>query len=344
MVALLFSCINEKIQVNEYLEKPVCETSFIPKIYDSQVVGFYPYYKKSVLPVSEIPYERLTRIIYAFATPNKDGTINTSNLTGISQLVEEAHLRGVEVYFSVGGGGSGSDNFPSIAGNLQARKRLVMEIRQYLFEHCLDGVDIDWENWTGSLTNEIIYSESEALVDILKMLSEEIEPFDLGISIDLSASDWGGKHILNEVASYVDHVQVMGYDFTGPWSAPGPHSSFEDAIGSGSDRNSTGLAYWVNYRNWPKFNMLLGVPFYGRDFDNQDGAGIAYADILELYPDAWKFNQVSNIYYNGIPTITRKAEYVLDQQFSGIMIWEIAHDHIADSLSLLYAIDQVLNP
>jgi len=341
---ILFSCADDKIEVNDYLAEPVCKTSFIPKNFEYQVVGFYPYYKKDILPISEIPWEKLTRIIYAFAIPNADGTVNTQYLTGITQLVDEAHRHGVEVYFSVGGGGSGSENFPLIAANQEAQRRFIMEIRQYLFEYCLDGVDIDWEYWSGSSTNTINYDESEALVEILKMIKQEIGSFDLGISIDLSASDWGGKHILDEVAEFVDHVQIMAYDFSGPWSAPGPHSSFEDAIGSGSDRYSTGLAYWVNYRNWSKFNMLLGVPFYGRDFDNQQGAGIAYADIIKLYPDSWEFDQVANIYYNGIPTIRRKSQYVMDHQYAGIMIWEIAHDHRADSLSLLYAIDQVLNP
>ncbi len=344
IAAFLISCQDEKIESTDYLDKPVCEISFIPKDYDFQVVGFYPYYKHSVLPVSEISWGKITRIIYAFAIPNADGTLNTSNLTGIKELVDEAHANGVEVYFSVGGGGSGSEYFPQIATDKQAGTRLVNEIRQYMFENCLDGIDMDWEYWSGSLNNSINYTESEALVDILKMLRNELDPFGLGISIDLSASNWGGKHILDEVADYVDHVQVMSYDFSGPWSEPGPHSSYEDAIGSGSDAGSTGLAYWVNYRQWPKENILLGVPFYGRDFDNQGGAGISYADILELSPDAWEYDQMANIYYNGISTIAQKTQYVKSNQYSGMMIWELAHDSKVDSLSLLNAIDQVLNP
>jgi len=344
ILIFLFSCDDEKVEINDYLDKPVCEIPFIPKNYEYQVVGFYPYYKHDVLPITEIPWEKITRVIYAFAKPDANGSLNTSFLTGITQLVNEAHAHGVEVYFSVGGGGSGSEYFPQIATDKQAGIRLVNEIRQYMFENCLDGVDMDWEDWSGSSSNTIINAESEALVEILRMLKNELEPFELGISIDVSASDWGGKHILDEVADYVDHVQVMSYDFSGPWSEPGPHSSYEDAIGSGSDAGSTGLAYWVNYRQWPKENILLGVPFYGRDFDNQGGAGISYADILELYPDAWEYDQMANIYYNGISTIAQKTQYVKSNQYSGIMIWELAHDSEVDSLSLLNAIDQGLNP
>jgi len=345
ILSLLFtSCSKDNDEAQPYLEEPLCYGSFQPRLYDYQVVGFYPYYKREALPISEIPWEKITRIVYAFAIPNPDGTLNTGYLSGISQLVEEAHAHGVEVYFSVGGGGSGSENFPLIAADLEAASRLVLEIRQYVFENCLDGVDIDWEYWTGSLTGTVVYAESMALVNLLYELEKELDPFNLGISMDVPASNWGGKHFMDQAVDYVDHIQVMAYDFSGPWSDPGPHSSFEDAIGSGSYLTSTGLAYWVNLRHWPKDRILLGVPFYGRDFDNQQGKGIAYANIIDLYPDAWKYDQVNNIYYNGIPTMILKAEYVRDEHYSGIMIWELAQDHPFDSLSLLNAIDQVLAP
>jgi GH18 family chitinase len=315
----------------------------MPKRHIHEVIAFYPYYRHSTLPVSEIRWEKITRIIYAFARPNADGTLNTSDLTSITELVDEAHAHGVEVYVSVGGGGSGSENFPAVAADEEAIATLVLEVRQFLFTHCLDGVDIDWEHWTGSASNTVIPAESMAYANFLQMLKNEIEPFGLGLSIDVGASNWSGRHI-PEVEDYVDYVQIMAYDFTGPWSNPGPHSSFEDAIGSGSDASSTGLAYWENYRGFSKDKIILGVPFYGRDFDDNGGAGVTYAGILQEYPDAWNYDQVDNIYYNGIPTMVQKAQYIKANQYPGVMIWELAQDHSADSLSLLNYIDQVLNP
>ena len=342
-LAILGSCSKDDVIDDGYLDEPLCLNSFIPKSIDHEVIAFYPYYRQSTLPVSEIRWEKITRIIYAFARPNADGTLNTNDLTAITQLVDEAHANGVEVYVSVGGGGSDSGNFPAVAADEEAMARLVREIRQYLFANCLDGVDIDWEQWTGSATNTVIQEESMSYARILQMLQQEIQPFGLGLTIDVSASNWGGRHI-PEVEDYVDYVQVMAYDFTGPWSAPGPHSAFEDAIGSGSDVSSTGLAYWVNYRGFSKDKIILGVPFYGRDFDSNGGDGVTYANILQEYPDAWKYDRVDNIYYDGISTMVRKAQYIKDNQYPGVMIWELAQDHPADSLSLLNYIDQVLNP
>jgi len=338
------SCSDDEVVDDGYLDEPVCIEPFEAKSFDYHVIGFYPSYRHTSLPVSDIRWDKITRIVYAFAKPNADGTLNTGNLSLIGALVEEAHANGVEVYVSIGGGGDGSENFPAIAASEEASETLVLEIRDYLFRHCLDGVDIDWENWSGSTTNSVNTEESMAYARILDMLASEIHPFGLGLSIDVSASNWGGRHILDEVVDHVDYVQVMAYDFTGPWSEPGPHSSLLDAIGSGSDASSTGLAYWVNYRGWPKDKIVLGVPFYGRDFDVNGGAGVSYADILDQYPDAWKYDQVDNIYYNGVTTMILKAQYVQSNQYPGVMIWELAQDTPVDSVSLLNYLDQVLNP
>ena len=338
----LISCKKDNAPDN-WLDRPVCTSSFIPKTYDYQVVGFYPSWTDDEMPVSNIPWDKLTRIVYAFALPNADGTINASELVRTRQLVDSAHAHGVEIYFSIGGG-EGSGNFPVMATNEKSRSRFIKEVKQYLFENCLDGVDIDWEYWSGYTDNVVVPVESNALVTILKELRKELSPFNLGISIDLGASDWGGKHFFNEIPDYVDHLMVMCYDFSGTWTAPGPHSAFADAIGSGNTSSSTGLAYWVNYRGWPKEHILLGVPFYGKDFDEGGGLLLRYADILSQFPDAYKYDRVNNIYYDGINTMAEKTQYVIDHQYSGIMIWEITQDSRADSTSLLSTIFRVLHP
>ena len=341
---LLFqACKKNEGDAGNYLDKPACTSAFIPKTYNHQVVGFYPSWRLNEMPLNTIPWDKLTRIVYAFAIPNADGTINTSYLENITQLVDSAHQHGVEVYFSIGGG-DGSENFPVLATTEKSRSRFIKEVRQYVFENCLDGVDIDWEYWSGYVSNSVVPSESNALVTIVRELKKELSPFSLGISIDLGATDWSGKHFYNEITSYVDHLMVMCYDFSGTWTAPGPHSAIADAIGSGSDAGSTGLAYWVNYRGWPKERVLLGVPFYGKDFDQGGGQGISYSDILKQYPDAYKADRVNNIYYDGINTMAEKTKYVVDNNYSGIMIWEITQDSRADSTSLLSSINRVIHP
>lgn len=317
-----------------------CTDNFVPKTFDHHVIGFYPAYKHSVLPVSDIRWDLLTRVIYAFAIPQTDGTLDISRLSQIESLVASAHSQGVEVYLSVGGGG-GSGNFPVLAQSTEARRTFVESVSQFVKIHCMDGVDIDWESWTKDANNAPLASESNDLMALLRELDAELGT--AGLSIDVFASNWFGQHY-PDLHSVVDHVHVMAYDFTGPWSDAGPHSSYDMAIGSGSSANSTGLAYWTAYRKWPKTKVILGVPFYGRDFDQGGGNGIAYRDILTLDSEAPNKDRVNNIYYNGLQTITDKTQYVVDNGFPGVMIWEIAQDVPESGISLLEAIDQVANP
>jgi len=343
VLVLIFGCDKDPDVDDKYLKAPVCIDTFTPKYAQHKVVGFYPSWRHSSMPVSSIPWDKLTRIVYAFAVPNADGTIDTHDLTMIQELTSEAHAHGVEVYLSVGGG-DGSNNFAWIASKDEYTKHFVKEVKQYIFENCLDGVDIDWEYWSGYRTNTVFPSESSIFVYIVKSLKEELSPFGLGVSVDLGASHWAGKHFYDDVVQYADDLQIMCYDFSGPWTSPGPHSSYDQAIGSGSTVNSTGLAYWINYRKWPKEKILLGVPFYGRDFDNGGGEGITYSDIIKLSPEAYKNDRINNIYYDGIITMARKSQYVVDNKLSGIMIWEIGQDSYVDSTSLLTAITRVINP
>jgi chitinase len=343
MIPVLLSCTKNKSATDNWLEEPVCSSPFIPKAFGYQVVGFYPSWTYDVMSVQNIPWDKLTRIVYAFAEPNADGTINVSGLTGIHQLADSAHAHGVEIYFSIGGA-EASNNFPVMATNAKSRSRFINEVRQFVFANCLDGVDIDWEYWSGYANDVVIPAESNALVIIVKELKKELSPFHLGISIDLGASDWGGKHFMDEIPAYVDHLMVMSYDFSGTWTAPGPHSAFADAIGTGNTRSSTGLAYWVNFRGWPKEQILLGVPFYGKDFDQGGGTLLKYSEILNQFPDAYKYDRINNIYYDGIATMADKTRYVIDNNFSGVMIWEITQDSKTDSTSLLNTINKVLHP
>ncbi|MXX96133.1 MAG: glycoside hydrolase family 18 protein [Rhodothermaceae bacterium] len=320
--------------------EPSCAGTFEGKTFAHHVIGFYPAYRHDVTPISQIRWDMLTRVIYAFAIPRADGSLDTSRLTQVGTLVSTAHAHGVEVYVSVGGGGS-SEGLTALAANDDTRRVFVETVGQYLETHCLDGVDIDWEHWTKDNANMPVPSEKASLVSLLQDLRAALD--GPKISLDVYPGDWFGRHY-EDVHPLVDHVHVMSYDFSGPWSAPGPHSSFEQAIGSGSSASSTGLAYWTNYRGWPKNKLVLGVPFYGRDFDDRGGAGITYRDIVALHSDAPDMDRVANIYYNGVQTITNKARYAIDNGFPGVMIWEIAQDTEDPATSLLHAIDAVANP
>ena len=53
-----------------------------------------------------------------------------------------------------------------------------------------------------------------------------------------------------------------------------------------------------------------------------EAVGFAYRDIVARYPNAPGMDRVENIYYNGRQTIADKTQYVVENGFPGVMIWE----------------------
>lgn len=316
------------------------------KSFDHVVMAFYPSWKTSQKPINQIPFEKLTHIIYSFATPANEGELNTQDLNAnIDALVTAAHAKGVRVYISIGGAG-GSDLFPSMTADQRNRALFVDRISCYVKSHCLDGVDIDWEHWNG--TDNVIASESNALVNLLKDLRAGLDD-DIEISTDVFATNWFGKHYLNQVADHVTYVNTMLYDLSGPWSAEGPHSAYDQVINDGTGSatiNSWGLMYWNGYRGWPKAKTIVGMPFYGRDFAVNNGDGVDYSAIVTRVGNAGgdiNADKTGRTYYDGPATAARKAAYARDNGYAGVMFWELTGDTNDAEKSLLNAIDSELN-
>lgn len=322
-----------------------CETDL--RSFDHVVMAFYPSWRTSQKPINQIPFEKLTHIIFSFATPATDGELNTQDIDGnIDVLVSAAHVKGTRVYISIGGAG-GSDAFPTMAKSARNRALFVDRVKCYVQDHCLDGVDIDWEHWNG--TDAVIPAESNALVDLLSDLRDNLDP-DTELSADVYATNWFGKHYPDGVADHVDYVNTMLYDLTGPWSAEGPHSEFQEVISDGTDTytiNSWGLMYWNGYREWPKEKTVVGMPFYGRDFAVNNGEGVDYSVIVTRVADAGgdiNADKFGRTYYDGPMTAAKKAAYARDNGYAGVMFWELTGDTNVAEKSLLNSIDSELNP
>lgn len=92
-----------------------------------------------------IPYDKLTHINYSFLTPEADGTFNPiTNGWKLKRIVETAHQHGVGVCISVGGWGWDAQ-FEELAADPATRSAFVRNLKAFVDEYQLDGVDIDWE-------------------------------------------------------------------------------------------------------------------------------------------------------------------------------------------------------
>ena len=221
-----------------------CSQKYKKKSYQKEVIVFYPSWKQHELAVHDIPWDKITRLIYAFAAPNQDGSLNTSKLTRLSSLVKTAHKNGVEVYISLGGN-NGGEYLPIVTSDKIKRTKFIDELIQYTEQNNLDGIDVDWEYLSHSDERHDIKNDQMAFVVFLHYLKDELKPLEKGLSIDVYGSYWGGRFFLDDALKYVDQVHIMAYDYSGKWSDAGFHSSMEQTIGNSKDKYPTGLAYWI---------------------------------------------------------------------------------------------------
>lgn len=302
------------------------------------------------LPTWRMPYqvdwEKITHVCLAFGRVQADGTVDVASILPHRAVIDDAHKNGVKVLLSLGGGGSRS--FTNAILNDTCRTRLVQNLKTQVKELKLDGLDIDYEEWDGSEegASELDLQRRSALEALYKELREAVGP-DVLLSAAVNAGYDTGEYgfyncFNNTMHQYLDFVSLMIYDATGPWSGThtGPHS--------GWDYFENAIRHWLEKRELPAEKLVAGVPFYGYKFSRPDFAGdavaVTYREILEQHPDqdAHMKDNVGLIYYDGIPTISKKAQYIKEHKLGGIMIWEIAQDTKDKEKSLLNAIATVM--
>jgi len=313
--------------------------------YKPMVVAYLPTWKMPFSP----DWNKITHVCLAFGIVQPDGNLDITEISKYKNVIKEAHKHNVKVLLSIGGGGS--KNFSKAILDEKSRHLLVSNLELAIKNLELDGIDVDYEEWdggeNGASTEDLV--RRDALENLYKELREKIGKEKL-IAVAVNA-DWDkGDNSFglyncfnNTMHEYLDFVSLMIYDKTGPWSVDktGPHSDisfFENAID-----------HWLNKRNLPKEKLVAGVPFYGYLFKERNDAtgaeGIPYRDILDKYPDidASQKDSIGLLYYDGIPTIKYKTEYILKNNLGGIMFWEITQDTDNPDRSLLNIIDKTIN-
>lgn len=294
---------------------------------EAKIVGYLAYWNFGTAP-TKIEWQRLTHVNLAFANPDANGNLSFEG-EDISAVVDAAHANGVEVFASLAGGYLTPDWQANWNYWMQPEhtQEFIGKIISYLQANDLDGVDLDLE-W--------------------QHVNDLYSPFVLALKTALDAEDLpltaalpGGyryPQITAPALAAFDWVNLMIYDLTGPWdpSHPGQHSPYSWA--------QQCLQYW-QAQGLPGNRQTLGVPFYGYDFSTTPVDAKYFGEIVAANPANAQFDQVGQLYYNGIPTIVAKAQ-LAQAETSGVMIWELGQDAFGDyaEFSLLRAIDEVLHP
>ena len=284
---------------------------------EARVVGYFPYYRFSLN--DKIQYCKVTHLNIAFANPETDGTIVLPGNSGdlLKNVMDTARSQNsnIKIYIAIGGGWLSDEmwnTYKNFLANPQDRPILIDKIVSYVLDNGFDGVDVDLE-WKYVTTGY-----SDFVIELRDALKEQSK----GITAAYP-SETRYSLITEEALNALDFINLMVYDYTGPWNpSPGQHSSYNHA--------KRGINFWKNKVGINPSKLTLGVPFYGYDFQNSTTVkSFTYGSMVASDVSNSEKDNVGNKYYNGRPTIANKVKLAA-QNLSGIMIWELGQDSFSE--------------
>jgi len=293
-----------------------------------RIIGYLPTYRFALQ--NDIHFERLTHLNLSFLNPDANGNLVIDG-QNIDPIVARARSLNpsIKVFVAIAGGGLTAEWEAAYKLRMQAANRttFVQQLVAYVETHSLDGIDVDLE-----------WSHVDALYSPFVLeLADSLHAKGFEISAAWPATTRYADITDAALASF-DWINLMAYDLTGPWNPniPGDHSPYSFA--------NQGIAFWKGH-GVSSDRMNLGVPFYGRNWDNPNtGQAFTYGSMVQEDTAYAYEDTVGQRYYNGIPGIQAKT-HLAQMETSGIMIWEIGQDAFGtlEHLSLLKTIHEQVN-
>jgi GH18 family chitinase len=228
---------------------------------------------------SQIDTARYSHIHFAFATLTPDFKVQVGDVYSQYQFEQFKRLSGSKRILSFGGWDFSNNwaTYTIFRNGVKPANRLTMatNIANFIKEHGLDGVDIDWE-YPGApdLPDEEHAGEADEGLNyyyFLVVLKNLLRP--LSVSLAAPSSYWYLKAFpIKDIGRVVDYIVFMTYDLHGQWDA-GNRWSQEGCITGNCLRSQVNLTETrqaltlITKAGVPGHKVVVGVTSYGRSFE-----------------------------------------------------------------------------
>jgi len=308
------------------------------------VVGYYPSWIRYTTPADKIRYQDVTTIAHAFIWPRADGSLEMYGDLLYPELMTMAHAAGVKVVVSIGGWGQ-CDGFAPMAANTATRKLFISNLVAFLQKNAYDGADLDWEYPNGSVErNNFTLLANE----IRKAFDEVNRAWTISFVVP-SGSYSESSFNFTALRDLVNWIGCMTYDLHGPWTSHAGHNSpLYAPPGEPEGSIDTAVKYLMGL-GISKSKLLIGVPFYGRQFNaarlygpSTGGGEVTYASLMTMVKPDWIYQwddlAKAPYYQDGARTILLtfddtvsvryKCDYVRSNKLGGLIIWALGQDNM----------------
>lgn len=264
--------------------------------------------------------------------------------------------RSLKILLSIGGW-TYSSNFAAPASTEAGRQKFASSAVSLIKDFGFDGIDIDWEYPKSS-------TEAQHFVLLLKACREAMDAysatlphkyhFELTVACPAGPQNYNNMDIRG-MDQYLDFWNLMAYDYAGSWDATAGHQANLQPSRSnpGSTPFNTEQAVGHYKRQGVAGNkIVVGMPLYGRAFENTDGLGKPYQGVgagtweagvydFKVLPFAGaqeRYDQEAGasysydpakrqlITYDTVDMALKKAEWIKKEGLGGAMWWESSAD------------------
>lgn len=327
------------------------------------VYGFLPYWNlKKVNPQQELTHLSYFGLTIGaggeLLTRTSDGgepgyyQLDSDELASISATLyeQEQKLELTVIQFN-------ADDIYAFINSKEAQDEFYTGLESVLLAYPFSGVNIDIE-YGGVVDDKLRNNFVEFIANLKLRLSEKYSHINLSVSVYASAAEGSSIWDIEGIGQYADYVVVMAYDFHRRSSVKaGPVAP----IFGGKDLWDGDISKYLQsfLAVMPKEKILLGVPFYGYEWQTTSrdprahtfpdtGATASYErvqtllepetkeklrveegwndDALSPYVSYVEDGEIFVVYYENSRSLSYKLDLVNQLDLGGIAIWALGYE------------------